>query len=333
MALPNLSDIKGIGKKRNETIISKMTENNWSLPDVYAMSPESLKKTFGLPINIAKAISEVGQNQISKPEISASEKTVEVNPDAKKLADKDIRVFKKEDGDYPKRLKEFLGTATPETLYVWGNLELMERPSVGFCGSRDVTEKGLEVTADVAAQIAELGWVVVSGHARGVDATAHRVALENNAGTIIVLPQGMNDFKLRSELRQYAKKENLLVISEFPMTARWNVGYAMQRNRTIIGLSDAMVLVESRTEGGTFNAGKTALQYHQPLFVVTFEDTSKSNAGNEYFIQRGATRLLKSKTTGRANISVLKQIVEAKQLSSSSNGEKPKQLTLQFEAD
>jgi DNA protecting protein DprA len=330
MALPNLSDIKGVGKKRNETIISKMTENNWSLPDVYAMSPESLKKTFGLPIHVAKAISEAGQNNISNHEIPQPEKPIASA--TKNLTDKDIRVFKKDDEDYPKRLREFLGATTPETIYVWGNLELMDKPSVGFCGSRDVTEKGLEVTADVAAQIAELGWVVVSGHARGVDATAHRVALENNAGTIIVLPQGMNDFKLRSELRQYAKRDNLLVISEFPMNARWNVGYAMRRNRTIIGLSDAMVLVESRTEGGTFNAGKTALQYHQSLFVVTFEDTSKSNAGNEYFIQRGAVRLLKNKTTGRANITALKQVVESKQLSPQIN-EKPKQLTLQLETD
>jgi DNA processing protein len=234
---------------------------------------------------------------------------------------------------YTSKLENELGSAAPKTIYTWGNFDLLNKPAVAIIGSRDVTEKGLEVTADVAAQIAELGWVVVSGHARGVDATAHRVALENNAGTIIVLPQGMNDFKLRSELRQYAKRDNLLVISEFPMNATWNVGYAMQRNRTIIGLSDAMVLVESRTEGGTFNAGKTALQYHQPLFVVTFEDTSKSNAGNEYFIKNGAVRLLKNKTTGRANITALKQVVESKQLSTSPINEKPKQLTLQFEAD
>ena len=74
------------------------------------------------------------------------------------------------------------------------------------------------------------------------------------------------------------------------------------------------------------------MQYHQPLFVVTFEDTSKSNAGNEYFIKNGAVRLLKSKTTGRANINALKQIVESKQLSPQING-KPKQLTLLLETD
>jgi DNA protecting protein DprA len=331
MVLPNLLSIKGIGKKRNEIIVSKMTENNWSLNDVYTMSPESLKQTFGLPINVAKALSEIGQQHMQVA--SKLKKTSQIDSPSKQLSNKDIRVLTKASNDYPKHLKQLLGDNAPETLYVWGNLELMDKPSIGFCGSRNVTDKGLEVTADVAAQIAELDWVVVSGHARGVDATAHRVALENNAGTIIVLPQGMGDFKLRNELRQHVKKENLLIISEFPMNARWNVGYAMQRNRTIIGLSNAMVLVESRTEGGTFNAGKTALQYQQPLFVVTYEDTSQSNAGNDYFIQRGATRLLKSRTTGRANIAALKQQVESRYVSPASNIEKPKQLTMQLEAD
>jgi DNA protecting protein DprA len=243
-----------------------------------------------------------------------------------------VLIIKVGDEDYPTKLLAVLGKNAPEQLYVWGNLELFDKPSVGFCGSRNVTEKGLSVTADVAQQIAELGWVVVSGHARGVDTTAHQTALENNAATIIVLPQGMNDFKLRPEIKRHASRENLLVISEFPPDASWAVGRAMQRNHTIIGLSDAMVLVEARTEGGTFNAGKQALKYGHPLVVVSYEDTSHSNAGNDYFIQRGAARLMKSKTTGRANISMIRQQVEAKQ-SPLTDQRKPQQLSMLLESD
>ncbi|MDQ7028145.1 MAG: DNA-processing protein DprA [Anaerolineae bacterium] len=333
MALPNLMDIKGIGKKRYAIINTKMTENNWSLNDVYAMSPDTIKKIFKLPINVAKAISETGKKAVAERKQSKPDKVVQPKTTTDKLSEKDTQVFDKKDSNYPNRLKQILGDAAPEKLYIWGNLELIDKPSIGFCGSRNVSDKGLAVTADVAQQIAELGWVVVSGHARGVDATAHRVALENNAGTIIVLPQGINGFKLRSELRRYAKKENLLIISEFPLNARWNVGYAMQRNRTIIGLSDAMVLVESRTKGGTFNAGKTALQYQHPLFVVTFDDKKPSNAGNDYFIQRGATRLMKSQTTGRANITTLRQQVESQQARDNLPSAKPTQMTLLLESE
>lgn len=85
----------------------------------------------------------------------------------------------------------------------------------------------------------------------------------------------------------------------------------MQRNRTIIGLSNAMVLVESREKGGTFDAGKKTLKYKHPLFVVDFQEMGKSNAGNQYFIERGATRLLKSRETGRANITHLREKVES----------------------
>lgn len=228
---------------------------------------------------------------------------------------------------YPQRLLTILGENAPEILFAWGNLELLNSPSVGFAGSRNVSSKGLEVTADVAKQIAELDWVIVSGHARGVDMTAHRVALENNVGTIIVLPQGFKGFKLNQELKRIAKKENLLIISEFPEDAGWQVWRAMQRNSTIIALSSAMVLVESRTEGGTFSAGKTALQYKQPLFVVEFQEKGSGNEGNEYFLQRGATRLAKSRETGRANITQLKEKVEAN-FQKTVSGEKPKQLEL-----
>lgn len=242
---------------------------------------------------------------------------------------KEIRVISVKDENYPSKLIEKLGSQAPEELHIWGNLDLLTKSSVGFCGSRDVSDKGLSITADVAEQISDLGWVVVSGHARGVDAVAHKTALENNAGTIIVLPQGFDDFKLRSELRPYAKYDNLLVISEFPKDTTWAVGRAMQRNKTIIGLSDVMVLVESRTKGGTFSAGKTALKYKQPLFVVHFEDTSQSNAGNDYFLQHGALRLMKNRVTNRANISTLQERVTNRKIQLST----PEQLTMPLNTD
>ncbi len=158
-----------------------------------------------------------------------------------------------------------------------------------------------------------MGWVVISGHARGVDITAHRVALENGGPTIIVLPQGISDFKLRRELRNLATSKNILIISEFPPQSRWNVGYAMKRNKTIIGLSDAMILIEARESGGTFEAGKQALKPHIPLFVAEYETPGEEAVGNKYFLQRRANRILKNPETNRARLAGVKAAIEHRQ--------------------
>lgn len=288
MSLPDLSQVKGIGPAYVEKINEVMHRDNLSLEAVYAMPPETLKAKFDIPIHAARAISQT----------------------APQKQDTTWHSLQRDAADYPARLKLALGEKAPVMLHVWGNLDLLNRPSVGFCGSRDVTAKGLSVTQDIAEQVALRGWVVVSGHARGVDTTAHRTALETDAPTIIVLAEGLDGFNLRAELRALASADNLLVVSEFPPSAKWTVGQAMQRNKTIIGLSDAMVLIEARSSGGTFNAGKQTLALDRPLFVVRFQDSTRSNEGNDYFLAQGAYQIMKNRQSNRASIDQLIEIVE-----------------------
>lgn len=199
-----LLDIKGIGEKRAKDIVIVLEQSKQSLDEFLKMSGDELKTRFKLPKNIVQAILDIAT---STPKIDDL------------LTDKGIKILKKDSSDYPKQLIKVLGERTPEQLYVWGNLDLLKKPSVGFCGSRNVTEKGIEVTIDIAKQIAELGWVVISGHARGVDIAAHRTALENGASTIIVVAEGISSFRLRQELKQIAKPEQILIVSEFPPEA------------------------------------------------------------------------------------------------------------------
>jgi DNA processing protein len=302
-AVDRLRSIHGIGPKRSQHILKVLEEQSLTWNEMLAMPADRIKILFGLPINIAQALAS------SQPDSSSQAgKSVEV-PD--ELAQKAIRWLTRDHPEYPDRLKLALGSDAPKNLYIWGNLELLNRPAIGFCGSRRASDKGINVTRDVAQQVAGLGWVVVSGHAAGIDTAAHKAAIEAGSGTIIVAPQGILDLKLRRELKQLAKPDQLLIISEFPPKAGWNVGYAMQRNRTIIALSDAMVLIEAREEGGTFEAGKQALKLRKPLFVAHYGDMTETRAGNQYFLERGARSLLKSPSTGRANIDQLRQLVQA----------------------
>lgn len=296
-----LRKIKGIGAKRAESILTMLSANHQSLDDLFKMDAEAIRQKFKLPASVAQALADYHPStQTVQTPLQWSEKPGE---------GKDIRLLLAKDQSYPQHLADVLGKKAPSELHVWGNLELLNRPAVGFCGSRNVSETGLKVTADTVQQLVEAGCVIVSGHARGVDITAHRTALECGGATIIVLAEGIKDFKLRQEIRKFATRDNVLVISEFKPDAVWTVGRAMTRNNTIIGLSNAMVLIESRLEGGTFNAGKTALKLKVPIFVTEYENTTPGNEGNRYFLQHGAIALRKSGETGRANIIPLKSVV------------------------
>lgn len=299
-----LQTVKGIGPKRLERILTKLNELGQGLDDLFKMPSSEIAEKFQLPKSVAEAIT-------NAPAITRSESQSEI------LERKSIKILTSVSEDYPRKLQDVLGKDTPTSLYVWGNLDLLNKPSVGFCGSRNVTERGVEVTIDTAERIVELGWVVVSGHARGVDTAAHKVALEKGGNTIIVLAEGVLDFRLRRELKKIAKPEQLLIVSQFAPTAKWTVGNAMIRNKTIIGLSDAMVLVEARREGGTFEAGKAALKLNIPLFVAEYESSHENTEGNEYFLRKGARNLRKSKKTSRANIDPLREAVLQKQAKNS----------------
>lgn len=303
-----LRQIRGVGEKRYAHIIATLEQTGQTLNDLLTMDAAEIKAKFKLPINTAQSIADWGRSRPKAVQESRQKAKTSSN-----IAD-NILTLTPRDAEYPLKLINVLGDKAPQTLHIWGNLDLLNRPSVGFCGSRSVSDKGIQVVEDAVEQIVELGWVVVSGHAKGVDTAAHLTALENGGSTIIVAAEGISTFKLRQEIKKIAKPEHILIVSEFQPNDKWTAGRAMQRNKTIIGLSDAMVLIESRMEGGTFDAGKTTLKLNMPLFVAQYEMSAESNAGNSYFLQRGATALLKSRQTGRANLLPLRDII-SKQVS------------------
>jgi DNA processing protein len=227
-----------------------------------------------------------------------------------KLKQKGFEVLGYLDDDYPKRLHSALKKQVPPVLYIWGNINLLKRPSVGFCGSRNTSETGVTVAKDTAKQIARKGWSVVSGHARGIDYTAHTTALEEGGCTIIVLPEGFLNFRLRDELKRLVNKENTLIVSEFQPNNAWSVVNAMTRNRTICGLSNALIVIQAGTKGGTFEAGKFALQVKVPLFVADYVDPDLNGPGNPYFLQSGAKAVRKDAKTGSAILDHLTYEVE-----------------------
>jgi DNA processing protein len=302
-----LENVRGIGPKRYAIVLKRLEELEKSIDELFKMPTSEIVAQFKLPENVAEAISQ-------------STQMVSASPDVGNLTQKNIKKVTRGDATYPQRLEKILGEKAPQVLYMWGNLDLLNKPAVGFCGSRNVSERGLEVTAETAQQIVDEGWVVVSGHARGVDTIAHKTALEKGGGTIIIAPEGILQFRLRQELKKIATPEQILIVSEFPPDRRWSVANAMTRNKTIIGFSDALILVEARTEGGTFEAGKAALRLKVPLYVAQYQSPAQSATGNNYFLERGAKRLLKNSDSGKPNLDDLYKTVRG-EYTSGQNGQ------------
>ena len=203
---------------------------------------------------------------------------------------------------YPKALIALLRQNTPTVLSCMGNLSLLNKKKVGFSGSRKASEKGLWIAGDCASQLAEKDICVVSGYASGIDMVAHRTVLQKGGCTIIVLPEGIDAFRIKEEIKSDWDWNRVLVVSEFMPHDSWLASRAMRRNNTIIALSDAMFIVEAGDTGGSFDAGLKTINMGKSLFVPFYAQFPDSAKGNPILLSRGAQPMKQKRQTARVNI-------------------------------
>ena len=101
--------------------------------------------------------------------------------------------------------------------------------------------------------------------------------------------------------------EQVLISSEFQPNSQWSIGNAMKRNKTICGLSDALVVVEPGATGGTYEAGRFALKTGVPLYVAAAESLKEND---RLFIEKGAGCIQPESETGTAMLEVLETSVD-----------------------
>ena len=214
----------------------------------------------------------------------------------------DIRQITQGASIYPRRLLAVLGSKAPDTLYLQGNIDLLSLDGIGFCGSRKSSQKGLDTVRDCAVQVAKAGLTAVSGNAAGIDFEAYFHALSAGGSTILVLPEGINHFRIKRALAPVWSWERALVISQFGPDDAWKSYRAMMRNRVLIGLSKAMIVIEAGEKGGTMNAGMETLKHDTPLYVAEYQNMSVDARGNKKLLESGAKRLARSRSRGWANM-------------------------------
>ncbi|SOB81888.1 DNA-processing protein DprA [Streptomyces sp. 1331.2] len=207
------------------------------------------------------------------------------------------------DTEWPSQLDD-LGDGRPIGLWATGtgSLRLLALRSVAVVGSRACTAYGAHVAGELSAQLAERGWVVVSGAAYGIDAAAHRGALAVGGMTIGVLACGVDVAypKGNAELIRRIGVQGLLV-SELPPGEHPNRFRFVLRNRVIAALTRGTVVVEAAVRSGALSTARRARDLNRHTMGVAGPVTSELSAGVHALIRSGGATLV----TDAAEISEL----------------------------
>ena len=187
---------------------------------------------------------------------------------------------------FPALLAEVEGA--PPVLSVAGDVALLVRPTVAMVGARNASAAAVRFARQIAAELGELGYVVVSGLARGIDTAAHRGALAS--GTIGVVASGLDIFyPPENESLQREMQARGLVVSEQPPGTEPHARHFPARNRIIAGLSLGTLVVEAAPKSGSLITARLAADYGRDVMAVPGSPLDPRAQGCNQLIRDGAT--------------------------------------------
>ncbi|HEY3257340.1 MAG TPA: DNA-processing protein DprA [Gemmatimonadaceae bacterium] len=215
--------------------------------------------------------------------------TVEAVEPRAKLELKPTR-WRRGDGEYPPALED-LGYP-PEQLFGLGDPAMLRPPIVAIVGTRDSTAYGLRITRAIAGSLARAGVSIVSGMARGIDAAAHRAALEVGGRTVAVMGTGI-DVPYPTGHRELHQllSERALVISEYGSGVRAHKGAFPRRNRIIAALAPVTIVIEAGERSGALNTAEWAEDLRRTVAAVPGPIDSPQSVGTNELIRAGATMI------------------------------------------
>lgn len=193
--------------------------------------------------------------------------------------------------EWPTQLDD-LGPGRPIGLWVRGtaSLRLLALRSVAVVGARACTAYGIHVAADLAAELADAAWVVVSGGAYGIDAAAHRGALAATGVTLAVLACGVDQCYPRGNSALLGRiAEQGLLLSELPLGGHPNRPRFLLRNRVIAALTRGTVVVEAARRSGALSTARRARDLNRLVMGVPGPVTSELSAGVHALLRAGGS--------------------------------------------
>ncbi len=219
---------------------------------------------------------------VADPELPAK-----VDAELKLLEEHNVRLRVLGTPDYPAALAQT--PDPPHLLYVRGTLLPPDANAVGVVGTRRPTAYGRRVAERLASGLARAGYVIVSGLAHGVDAIAHRAALQAGGRTLAVLAGGLTRIYPRENLELARDVENAgALLTESSMRQGPMAGLFPARNRIISGLSKAVVIVEAAQRSGALITATHAAEQGRPVLAVPGPVDSDQSGGCHDLIRKGA---------------------------------------------
>jgi len=272
-ALLVLNAVKGLGNAG----IRKLIEIYGSAVKVLTLKKSELSAHAILPIKILRNIAQFPRDDFLRKEFE-------------QIAKKRIKVLTFLDKDYPRLLKEIPGA--PSVLYVKGNLPADNSLPIAMVGSRRASYYGVSNAHRFARRLAELGFTVISGMARGIDSEAHKGALKAGGITMAVLGCGLSHvYPLENRGLMEEITETGTVISEFPMGMPPLAANFPRRNRIISGLSLGVIVVEAAQRSGALITADFALEQGREVFAVPGKIDSTMTQGVHNLINRFMIRI------------------------------------------
>jgi DNA processing protein len=217
----------------------------------------------------------------------ATRPQISLNDELKKLERYKVKVVTWNDPAYPSRLKEIYDR--PPLLYIRGMLTPEDEWTIAIVGTRHASAYGRQVAEEITSDLARNKITIVSGLARGIDAIAHRAALEVGGRTIAVCGCGV-DMVYPSDHVTLARQimEHGALVSEFPLGTRPKAEHFPQRNRIMSGMSLGVLVVEAKERSGALLTANWALEQNREVFAVPGSIFSPVSRGTNRLIQEGA---------------------------------------------
>jgi len=192
---------------------------------------------------------------------------------------------------YPPQLMNIYDS--PILIYGIGDLLEQDKKSLGIVGTRTPSPYGTKTASDIAKEIVEEGFTVVSGLARGIDTTSHKSALSAGGRTIAVLGSGFRHI-YPPENKKLAKEiiASGAVITEYSPDTKPDAINFPARNRIISGFSLGTLVVEAAEKGGALHTAAFAIDQGKAVFAIPGNINSNKSGGTNRLIQRGEAKLV-----------------------------------------
>jgi len=188
------------------------------------------------------------------------------------------------DKNYPQRLLHCYDP--PTVLYYRGTADLNASKIISIIGTRNNTDYGKQATEKLVGDLKDMEVLIVSGLAFGIDAIAHKAALQNQLNTVAVLAHGLHTIypqQHKTLAKEIVQQGGLL--TEFRNGDKPDKHNFPKRNRIVAGMADATIVIETAIKGGSMITAELANNYNRDVFALPGKITDSKSAGCNYLIQ------------------------------------------------